>query len=294
MGPSAPVFSVVIPTHDNLHVLEQCLAGWRQYADGAPVELLVIEDGCQDGTADFLRGQADTAWGQRHLRWFHENDAHELNCDNRGFLEARGEFILVWHDDMHLRADWLLPELERSLRAHRQIGLVSLSRGLICHPVEGEIRTWDELLDWNRLESTIGTPLLNWFCFSEVDIVVRPWVVRRACLDKVGRLDPAFFPNEWDEADLCFRIREGGWKVATHGYEREGAYVHLLSATMSKTPPERLKAIALRNGKLFHQRWDARIASRHGHRPERWRRRFAAGSFGNLLGRLVRTVTRRT
>ena len=293
MSASAPVFSVVIPTHNNARVLEQCLNAWRQYADGASVELLVIEDGCQDGTADLLRSQAESPWGQRHLRWFHENDAHELHCDNRGFQEARGEYVLVWHDDMHLRADWLLPELESSLRAHPDIGLISLSRGLMCHPVEGEINTWEELLDWTRLESTIGTPPLNWFCFSEVDIVVRPWVVRRECLEKVGRLDPAFFPNEWDEADLCFRIRDGGWKVATHGYEREGAYVHLLSATMSKTAPERLRAIALRNGKLFHERWDAHIERRQGHRYQRWRRRFAGGSLANLLDRLLRTATRR-
>ncbi|HXG54116.1 MAG TPA: glycosyltransferase [Vicinamibacterales bacterium] len=293
MSSPPPLFSVVIPTHDNVEVLKQCLAGWQQHADGASVELLVIEDGCKDGTADFLRAQADTPWGQRHLRWFHEEDVHELNCDNRGFREARGQFLLVWHDDMHLRANWLLPELACSLRAHPEIGLISLSRGLMCHPVEGAISTWEELLQWDRLESTIGTAPLNWLCFSEVDIVVRPWVVRRECLDTVGALDPAFVPTEWDEADLCFRLREGGWKVATHGYEREGAYVHLLSSTMSKTPSERLKANALRNGKLFHARWDAHIAARQGHRYQRWRRRFAGGSFANLLGLMLGRVTHR-
>jgi GT2 family glycosyltransferase len=293
MNSPPPLFSVVIPTHNNLEVLKECLAGWRQHGDGASVELLVIEDGCSDGTADFLRAQAETPWGVRHLRWFHEDDVHELNCDNRGFREARGQYFLIWHDDMYLRAQWLLPELERSLRAHPDIGLISLSRGLICHQADGAIDTSEDLLDWKRLESTIGTAPLNWFCFSEVDIVVRPWVVRRECLDKVGPLDTAFFPNEWDEADLCFRLRQGGWKVATHGYEREGAYVHLLSATMSKTPSARLKAIALRNGKLFHERWDAQISLRQGHRAQRWGRRFAGGSFGNLLRSMLRRLTKR-
>ena len=41
--------------------------------------------------------------------------------------------------------------------------------------------------------------------------------------------------TEWDEADLCFRIREAGWKIATHGYERAGAYDHLGSSTLKKT-----------------------------------------------------------
>jgi hypothetical protein len=68
----------------------------------------------------------------------------------------------------------------------------------------------------------------------------------------------------------------------------------MLSSTMSKTPSERLKAIALRNGRLFHERWDAEIHRRQGHRHQRWRRRFAAGSFGNLIGSMLRSATKRT
>ena len=41
-------------------------------------------------------------------------------------------------------------------------------------------------------------------------------------------------PTEWDEADLAYRIREAGWKVATCGYERLGAYEHLGSSTLGE------------------------------------------------------------
>ena len=68
-----------------------------------------------------------------------------------------------------------------------------------------------------------------------MDAVIRPWVVRRDCLERVGTLDEAFRPTEWDEADLAFRIREAGWKVATCGYERLGAYSHLGSTTIGVT-----------------------------------------------------------
>ena len=67
--------------------------------------------------------------------------------------------------------------------------------------------------------------------------MIRPWVVRRACLDRVGVLDEAFVPTGWDEADLAFRIAAGRWRVATHGYERDGAFLHLGSSTFAVFTP---------------------------------------------------------
>ena len=123
----------------------------------------------------------------------------------------------------------------------------------------GPIKSWDDLNDWARLQSTIGPRPFNWMRLQEVDIVIRPWVVRRACLDQVGLLDEAFVPTEWDEADLAFRVRRAGWKVATHGYERAGAYFHLGSTTIGAVLSENYKARVLRNGLIFHERWDELI-----------------------------------
>ncbi len=32
----------------------------------------------------FLESESETAWGRRHLRWMHQDDAHELRCTNAG------------------------------------------------------------------------------------------------------------------------------------------------------------------------------------------------------------------
>src|SRR4030095_1265160 len=111
------------------------------------------------------------------------------------------------------------------------LGFLSRSRGLNCLPVAGPIDTWDDLIDWRRLQSTIGPGPGNWFRLQEVDVVIRPWGVRRDVIDRVGLLDEAFRPTEWDEADLAYRIRQAGSKVATCGYERLGGDFHLGSTT---------------------------------------------------------------
>jgi GT2 family glycosyltransferase len=273
----APRLSVVTPTFNNVAVLRRCLDSWERFASDAPVEIIVIEDGCRDATATYLEERGATAWGRTHLRWIHENNIHELRATNRGLGEARAPLAMTWHDDMFLCCDWLVPELLATFDRYADLGLLCLSRGLVCHHIDEPITTWEELIDSRRLESTIGTRPFNWCRLTEVDAVIRPWIVRRACLDRVGSLDEAFIPTGWDEADLAFRIRQAGWRVATHGYERDGAFVHLGSSTFAKFALNLEQD--LKNGLLFHRRWDETIRREPNRSRRTWLRRPPAGGW---------------
>src|SRR3954447_20528034 len=287
------LLSVVIPTFNNERVLRECLDRWRRFG-GDGIEIIVVEDGCKDGTPALLAEVGATRWGQRHLRCVHQDDAHELRCTNAGIAAARGQFVMAWQDDMFLRAAWLVPEVRATFDAYPELGMLSLSRGLNCVPLDEPIERWEDLIDWRRLQSTIGPAPRNWFHLQEVDIVIRPWVVRRACLERVGPLDEAFRPTEWDEADLAYRIRHAGWKVATCGYERLGGYHHLGSTTIGAQPSPAYLSRVLRNGLLFHERWDRTIAEQHPRARQTWTRRATAGGWRATASAFVRTVARRT
>jgi len=287
MASESPKLSVIIPTFNNLAVLKRCLESWEKWASDQPVELIVIEDGCKDGTPDYLREVSETAWGKKFLRWVHENDVNQLKCNNRGFAEARAPLFLVWDDDMFLEVDWFVPELLATFDAYPEIGLLSLIRGLNLFPLVYPIERWEHLHDPRHMVTSIGEGPLNWVRLSEVDIVIRPWVVRRACVEKVGPLDEAFCPIEWDEADFAYRIREGGWKVATHCYERLGAFTHLGSSTLGKMPSEKHKAMVLPNGKLFHDRWAETVKRQHPRERQTWLRRITPRSLPKLAKQAV-------
>ena len=263
--------SVVIPTYNNLAILRRAVDSWRAHAADEAYEILVIEDGCHDGTAAYLTELAATAWGQKHLRWFHEEDAHELVCTNRGLSEARGTIILASQDDMFVNKSWYASELVRLFEKYPDLGLLSLSRGLNYLPCDDPLERWEDLYDAKRFWTWIGPRPLNWFRLQEVDAVMRPWAVRRACIQAVGLLDEQFRPTEWDEADLCYRIRQAGWKIATHGYERLGTYTHLGSSTLRFT--DAYKAKVLRNGQLFYTRWRDVIRAEHSRVYKTWWRR---------------------
>src|SRR5882724_10325799 len=278
MARQSLALSVIIPTFNNLEVLKRCLVSWEQWASDQPVELIVIEDGCKDGTPDYLREVSETPWGKKFLRWVHESDVHQVKCNNRGFAEARAPLFMVWDDDMFLEVDWFVPELLATFDAYPEIGLLSLIRGLNLFPLTYPIERWEDLHDPKHMVSSIGEAPLNWLRLSEVDIVIRPWVVRRACVEKVGPLDEAFCPIEWDEADFAYRIREAGFKVATHCYERLGAFTHLGSSTLGKMPSDKHKAMVLPLGKLFHERWAETVRKQYPRARRTWLRRISLRS----------------
>ena len=283
---SRPSLSVVTPTFNNEAVLRRSVEAWKRFG-GDAIELIVVEDGCRDGTVAYLEQDQRTPWGRAHLRWVHEDDAHELRCTNRGFSEARGALFAAWQDDMFLQVPWLVPEILATFDAYPDLGLLSLSRGLLCLPCDDPIERWQDLSDWKRLQSTIGVGPGNWIYLQEVDTVIRPWIVRRACIDRVGMFDEAFRPTEWDEADLSFRIREAGWKIATYGYERLGAYFHLGSTTLGTPSPAYYERV-LRNGRLFHSRWDAAIRRDHPRARRRWLRQATAAGWVATAARMAR------
>jgi GT2 family glycosyltransferase len=270
MTDARPQLSLVVPTFNNVKVLRTCLEHWERFGGDAAFEIVVIEDGCKDDTPAFLAEASSTPWGRSHLRWVHEDNVHELRATNRGLREARAPIVMTWHDDMFVRVPWFAREIVRIFERYPEIGLLCLSRGLTCTPFDEPIEKWADVLDWRRLQSTIGPRPSNWWSLYEVDAVVRPWVVRRECLDAVGLLDEAFVPTGWDEADLAFRIREGGWRVAVHGYERACAYKHLGSTTFTKYALNLERD--MRNATLFYDRWDGAIRAGAGRARRRWLR----------------------
>ena len=285
MSEMRPRLSLVVPTFNNVKVLRTCVEHWERFGGDYPFEIVVIEDGCRDETPTFLEEASSTPWGRRHLRWVHETNIHELRATNRGLREARAPIVMTWHDDMFVRVPWLASEIVNIFERYPDIGLLCLSRGLTCTPFDEPIAKWDDVLDWRRLQSTIGPRPSNWLTLYEVDAVIRPWVVRRECLDAVGVLDEAFVPTGWDEADLAFRIRAAGWKVAVHGYERVCAFKHLGSSTFTKYALNLERD--LQNARLFYTRWDTAIRTGAGRDRRQWRRPMSASAWTDTARTLL-------
>ncbi len=109
-----PQVSVVIPTCDRRHVLARCLDSLTNQTHGS-FEVIVVDDGSEDDTPDFLQAFVDEHASHRtgdhakmRFRWLRNERRTGANPSrNRGIREAMGEFVALLDCDCIAEPDWL-------------------------------------------------------------------------------------------------------------------------------------------------------------------------------------------
>ena len=112
-----PLVSVVIPAYNCAHTvaetIESCLA--QDYED---LEILVVNDGSTDGTAEVL-----ASFGSR-IKVIDQPNGGLASARNAGQRAARGEYI-AWMDADDLMLPWRIRLQAEVLASQPMIGLVS-------------------------------------------------------------------------------------------------------------------------------------------------------------------------
>lgn len=105
MNSSTPLFSIVIPAYNVATFIEFALNSVYQQTYG-DYEIIVIDDGSTDGTAEVLRRQTD-----KRLRLITQQNRGVSYTRNRGIKEAKGKYVALldgddaWtHDHLELAA----------------------------------------------------------------------------------------------------------------------------------------------------------------------------------------------
>ena len=207
-----PRIAVVIPVHNEEATLAACLRAVLDRTRYPDWEVIVVDDGSTDGTAEILRKFE----GIRVLRQERGGVARALNA---GFAAAGSAEVVRLHADVIVETPaWL--ELLAGVAASRPTaGVVgarlvfpdgriqaegrSLISGVGLHPLHRDRNAF-------AVESGGGS-------VREVDSVPGALAYyRRAALDAVGGLDPAFGPAWMDDDDFCIGARFHRFKVFVH------------------------------------------------------------------------------
>jgi len=94
------MISVVVPVRDARALLERCLESLdRQTVDRSDYEVIVVDDGSSDGSAEVAR-----KWGARVFR---QEKKGAGAARNRGIQEAKGEVILFLDADCEAAREWM-------------------------------------------------------------------------------------------------------------------------------------------------------------------------------------------
>lgn len=124
--------SVVMPAYNNADTVGRALASIAAQSV-RPREVIVVDDGSQDGTVAAVQAMAGAMNGVA-LRMFRQRNNGAGAARNRAIAEANG----MWLAFLDADDEWLPAKLQRSLEETDVAGLVMSSHNLLAIDVDGE------------------------------------------------------------------------------------------------------------------------------------------------------------
>lgn len=203
--------SVVIPCHNRVDLTRACLQSLQHQVSAPELEILVVDNGSRDATGT-LSGPAVRVLSLRENRGFAAGVNH-------GLRHARGDTVLVLNNDTQL-ADNVLCELHQALARDQAIaaagamsnevkGHAQLEVGRRGESAAGRRQIADERRTAPRLQDVTT---LSGLCL----------LLRRTALDAVGLFDERFGHGNFEDDDLCLRLRLHGHRLVL----AQRAFVH--------------------------------------------------------------------
>jgi GT2 family glycosyltransferase len=205
-SPGRPLASVLIPTARNPGLLERCLGSLAELgADEPDFETVVVLNGA---TRD-VRATLERVGGVGVVDL--PVNAGVAGALNRGRAVARGEFLVLLHDDAEVEPGWL-GALVRCARERPEAGAVG---SCVLDP-DGTLQSaggvvWRDGRTAPVQEEPLPEPLREG---GPVDYCgTCSLLVPAAVWDSIGGADEALFPAYYVDADLCASVRAAGHVV---------------------------------------------------------------------------------
>ncbi len=242
-----PLVSIVISTFNRAEYLYQCLEEIRTHTD-VPYELIVVDDASTDATATLL----GKCRGVRVIE--NEQNLEFVGSYNRGAGLAKGRHILLLNNDIIVTPRWLSTLLQ-TMSAHPECGAVGAK---MVRP-DGTLQeagsiVWQDgsALGYGR-DRDPHDP--EYAYVREVDYCSAACLLVRADLFRqLGGFDERYRPAYYEDADLCFGIRQLGYRVV---FQPQVVVIHYEFASRSS---ERARALCEVNQQKFVTKWAEAVA----------------------------------
>jgi glycosyltransferase involved in cell wall biosynthesis len=190
-----PKLSVIIPNYNREALIGETLTNLLSQTR-PPDELIVVDDGSTDGSADVI-----AAFGPA-VTLLRQANAGPATARNRGFAASSGEFIQFFDSDDLCTPDKLERQLAELQRTEADF---AYSPWLQAKLEDGQARYTDPVLQQGALPSPRSP--LSWYLRGWV-IVFQCCLFRRDLLTRVGPYREDLMPSE--DSELLFRMLRAG------------------------------------------------------------------------------------
>lgn len=178
--------SVIVPTHNRREMLEKKLRALETQT--GDFEVIVVADGCQDSTADFL-----AHYGPGYaFQTLHTDGKGPAFARNRGAETARGQTLLFSDDDVMPSRGWI----QAHQNAHSGAKTVALGR-LVLPP---DLK--------NSGAAALSGPSVFWW-----NITGNNTSLPKSLFDEIGGYDETFSTYGGEDPDLGYRLMKAGARL---------------------------------------------------------------------------------
>ena len=232
--------SIIIPSFNGYSHLQTCIGLLRKYTE-TPYEIIVIDNGSQDGTGDFCRKEKITFVSAGNNLGF-------VRACNLGMKLASGDSLLLLNNDVAVTRNWLSNMLN-CLYSRDDIGIV----GPYTNYASGKQRIDMPYNNLNQLLKLSGLNRSDPDKWMEVTRLVGfCFLFKRELMNRIGLLDERYSPGHYEDDDYCYRARLAGYRLMIAG----DVFVHHQgSASFFKRPKEEVEQLVKTNYTKFLEKW---------------------------------------
>jgi len=212
-------YSIIVPTMNNCeNYLKPCLEAVFKYTDLSDKEIIVVANGCTDGTRQYVSSLGDKI----KLIWM-KDSAGQIIPVNEGVKAALGEYVVLLDNDSHL--------------------------------LEQPVNKWIEILSAPFSDSKTGMSgvFVTEYPYLGKAIHSGCSMYRKEVWEKVGGGDEAFGFGYLYDTDLSLRIKEAGFNIVGVGTDNTFPLYHPGSPVTSERKQEDV-ALIRKNRNLLYER----------------------------------------
>jgi GT2 family glycosyltransferase/SAM-dependent methyltransferase len=251
-SPNEVEVSIIIPVYNKFQYTVNCLHSISQKTNGA-YEVIVVDDASTDETAIQLKNLANITTIKNN-----DNLGFVESC-NRGAKSSHGKYLLFLNNDTRVTENWLPPLL--NLINKDDVGAVGAKliypNGLLQEA--GSI-IWADASGWNYGRE--DNPKKSQYNFvRDVDYCSgAALIVKKDIFEKLNGFDTRFKPGYYEDTDLCFSIRNLGYRVL---YQPLSVVIHYEGISHGTDVSTGIKRFQEINKIKFFEKWKNILLDRH-------------------------------
>ena len=221
MQESANLLDIIIVNYKSTGLLIRCLGSVYDSTNGIPIRTFVQDNDSRDGV-----DRASATFPQINLT---KNSCNMgfAKAVNRALEQGTAPYVLLLNPDT-IVSNGFFESVLKFIEGNQDVGIVGSKILNKDGTVQGSARRFPTPFTALFGRATLLTRLFPNNRFSRANVLTTrsdgrtpmevDWVsgacmlLRRKALDEASYLDDRFFLY-WEDADLCRRVRESGWKV---------------------------------------------------------------------------------